>query len=93
MIHDLEALGELLLFGLGLGGLRFFAQEHLDFLKVQLFEQAADGFRAHAHGKGVLAEMVDDLEVLPKRIRAIKAARTIPMIRFNVPDFPASMTP
>ena len=62
--HDLEALGELLLFGLGLGGLRLFAQEHLDFLKVQLFEQAADGFRAHAHGKGVLAEMVDDLEVL-----------------------------
>ena len=62
--HDLEALGELLFLGLGLGGLGFLAEHDLEFLKVQLFEQAADGFRAHAHGEGVLAEMVDDLEVL-----------------------------
>ena len=62
--HDLQTLGELLFLGLRLGALGFLAQLNLEFLKVQFFQQAADGLRAHAHSQGVFTEVVDDLEIL-----------------------------
>ena len=62
--HDLQALGELLLLGLALGFLRFLTQFHLEGRQIELFEKAADGFGAHAHLEGFVAETFQNLKVL-----------------------------
>ena len=62
--NNLEALGELLLLGLALGLLRFFTQFDAEGRKVEFFEQATDGFGAHAHGEAFFAETFDHLQVV-----------------------------
>ena len=63
--NNLEALGDLFLLGLALGGFAFFAQFGAQLFQLQFFQQAAHGFRAHAHGQNfVRAVVVKNLEVL-----------------------------
>ena len=63
--NDLEALGDLFLLGLALGGFAFFAQFGAQLFQLQFFQQAAHGFGAHAHGKHIVgAVVVKNLQVL-----------------------------
>ncbi len=64
-LDDLEALGDFLLLGLALGEVAFLPELIAQDRQVELLEQRADGFGAHAHGHAVFgAVMVDDLQVL-----------------------------
>ena len=62
--NDLQTLGQFFLLGLGAGGLGFLAQGGAQFLQIQLFQERAHGLGAHAHGQGVFAVMIKDLQVL-----------------------------